>query len=110
MLKIDPTNKSCGAIISGIDFEKDFTDLEMKKVINAIYEYKFIYVSIMTVNPNSNGQYSDLGYFVLGETSGLINNLIPNATLYINQLSNQGWYMAEVLGSSILVFRKPIDE
>ncbi len=57
MLKIDPTNKSCGAIISGIDFEKDFTDLEMKKVINAIYEYKCLVIK------NQNFTYSGFKKF-----------------------------------------------
>ena len=62
MLKIDPTNKSCGAIITGIDFEKDFTDLEMKKVINAIYEYKCLVIK------NQNFTYS--GYKKFGSEWG----------------------------------------
>ena len=63
MLKIDPTNKSCGAIISGIDFEKDFTDLEMKKVINAIYEYKCLVIK------NQNYTYSGFKKFGSDEYS-----------------------------------------
>ncbi len=44
MLKIEPSNQSCGAIVSGIDFEKGFTDNEIKSVIEAIYEYKCLVI------------------------------------------------------------------
>ena len=30
MLKIETSGKSCGAIITGVDFEKEFTDSEIK--------------------------------------------------------------------------------
>ena len=44
MLKIETSGKSCGAIVTGVDFEKEFTDSEIKTVIEAIYEYKCLVI------------------------------------------------------------------
>ena len=76
----------------------------------ATYEYKFIYLAVMTVNPNTNGQYSDLGYYILGQGNGTLSNLIPGGTSYINLLSLEGWFYYQTLGPNIAVLRKPIEE
>ena len=44
MLKIEKTNKSCGAIVSGINFEKGFSDNIIKTLIEAIYEHKCLVI------------------------------------------------------------------
>jgi len=44
VLKIEKTNKSCGAIVSGINFEKGFTDNIIKTLIEAIYEHKCLVI------------------------------------------------------------------
>ncbi len=62
MLKIQSSGKSCGAIVTGIDFEKKFTDNEIKTVIEAIYEYKCLVIK------NQNFTYS--GYKRFGQEWG----------------------------------------
>ena len=73
------------------------------------YEFKLIYIYHFTQNPNSNNQTTVSGYFILDESSGLINNLSANATAYLNQISSEGWvWFTALSGGNIAVFRKAI--
>ena len=62
MLKIEPSGKSCGAIITGVDFEKGFKDNVMKTVIEAIYEYKCLVIK--------EQNFTHSGYKKFGEEWG----------------------------------------
>ena len=70
------------------------------------YEYKLIYLTVFTQNPNTSGQTSVAGYFVLDESSGMINYPTSGATSYINQLSKDGWSWFINFGDNIAVFRR----
>ena len=73
------------------------------------FEFKFVYISIVTENHNTSSATSVLGYFTLDEQSGVINSLSYGGTSYINQLSSDGWILVTVTANSIMVFKRPID-
>ena len=68
------------------------------------FEFKFVYISIVTDIHNTSSATSVLGYFTLDEQSGVINSLSYGGTSYINQLSSDGWILVTVTANSIMVF------
>ena len=73
------------------------------------YEFKLVYISTFTQNPNSSSQTTVSGYFILDESSGMNNYLTANATAYLNQISSEGWvWFTTISGGGIAVFRRPI--
>ena len=90
---INKTSSSCGAIITGINLEKGFSNNQMTTLLNAIYEHKCLVIK----NQNfSHKGYNLLvmGFFVCGFQITLVATHIPG---YMQERGMGGWSATIIL-------------
>lgn len=109
--KIDAQNQPVKNIGAPVDLDDAVSARVLQESLRddetGPYEFKLVYISTFTQNPNTGNQTTVSGYFILDESSGMTYTL--NATAYLNQISSEGWvWFTALSGGSIAVFRKPI--
>ena len=106
--KIDAQNQPITNVAAPVDLDDAVNARVLQSTLadSGPYEYKLIYLTITTQNPNTSGQTSVTGYFVLDEDGGMVGgDLKFGATSYINQISQEGWSWF-IVHNDIAVFRR----
>ena len=111
--KIDAQNQPIKNIGAPVDLDDAVSARVLQESLRddetGPYEFKLVFISTFTQNPNTGNQTTVSGYFILDESSGMTNTLNANATAYLNQISSEGWvWFTALSGGNIAVFRKPI--
>ena len=113
--KIDAQNQPVKNIGAPVDLDDAVSARVLQESLRdddtGPYEFKLVYITTFTQNPNSASQTTVSGYFILDESSGMNNYLTANATAYLNQISSEGWvWFTTISGGGIAVFRRQIED